>query len=637
MAAIGPTLAFSMCGICGVAAADLGDGRSIIEAQLDRLHHRGPDARGSFPSERCVIGQNRLSIIDLVTGDPPITNEDRSVAVVLNGEIYNFQSLRAELERAGHRFASHGDTEVIAHLAEDGDPVGLARALDGMFAFAVWDERRGRLILGRDRVGKKPLYYWHSGGRFVFASELKGLFADPAVPRRLDPAAIPAYLTFGYVPSPRTFFEGVWSLPPGHVLSLEPGGSPRIERYWEPRVTGTNGSTPLDLSMASAAERVRSCLEEAVERRLVADVPLGAFLSGGIDSSAVVGVMAGMTGRPVETFTIGFDDRDGYDERPYARLVAERHRTNHHEYVVQPDAVDLVERLVWHHDQPFGDSSAVPTFLLSEVTRGEVTVALSGDGGDELFAGYERFAAGVAAQRFSALPRPLRNLTRGALGLLPPKSLRGRAASLQRFAGVAELGLPDAFRSWISYVGEPERQELLDGRADDWALRDYDAVWNGSAGAHALDRLLDLNLRTYLLDDLLPKADRMSMAHALEVRSPFLDTRLLELAATLPPAFKARGLALKRVLRKAVEDLVPREVLTRPKRGFGVPLDRWFREDLRSYVGGTLGAGDARVKAHLSAPALDRLIDEHNAGRRNHGYALWTLLTLEVFLRAENW
>ena len=626
-----------MCGICGVVGAAGGDLGAVIEAQLTALEHRGPDARGSFAGDRAVIGQNRLAIIDLVTGDPPIANEDRTVGVALNGEIYNFRELQEALMQRGHELRSRGDTEVIAHLAEELSPVELARQLEGMFAFAVWDERLGRLILGRDRVGKKPLYYWSAGGRLTFGSEIKALLADPEVPRRLDHAAIPAYLTFGYVPTPHTFFEGVSSLPPGHVLTFEPGGEPLVERYWQAPVAGIDGVAHLDLSMSEAAAGVRSRLEDAVGRRLISDVPLGAFLSGGIDSSTVVGIMASQLDRPVETFTIGFEDREGFDERPYGELVARRHGTDHHEFVVRPDAVDLVERLVWHHDQPFGDSSAVPTFLLGELTRGHVTVALSGDGGDEAFAGYERFLAGLAARRFAALPAPVRAAARGTVGVLPPSALRGRAGSVQRFAGVADQGLPDAYRAWISYVQDPERTALLDGRRDDWAIEDYRSAWSATDGAHPLDRLLDLNLRTYLLDDLLVKVDRMSMAHGLEVRCPFLDTELLEFAARLPPAFKARGVTLKRVLKAAVEDLLPREIRTRPKRGFGVPLDRWFREDLRGYVAATLGAPDARVKHHLAPPAIDHLLAEHQTRRRNHGHALWTLLTLEVFLRREGW
>ncbi|MGH2951397.1 MAG: asparagine synthase (glutamine-hydrolyzing), partial [Solirubrobacterales bacterium] len=589
-----------MCGISGVVAKNPGDVDPILEAQLTALEHRGPDARGSFASGSGLIAQNRLAIIDLVTGDPPITNEDETIAVALNGEIYNYRALRTELLGRGHRLRSRGDTEVIAHLAEELAPVELARRLDGMFAFAVWDQRRDRLILGRDRVGKKPLYYWCSGGRLVFGSEIKALFCDRSVPRDLDPGAIPAYLTFGYVPTPRTFFEGVRSLPPGHVLSFEPGGEPEIERYWEPPVAGVDGVAQVDLSMGEAASEVRSRLEDAVRRRLVSDVPLGAFLSGGIDSSAVVAIMATQFDHPVQTFTIGFEDRDGFDERPYAKQVAERYQTDHHVLVVQPQAVDLVERLVWHHDQPFGDSSAVPTFLLSELTRGSVTVALSGDGGDEVFAGYSRFAEGVAAHRFAALPPSLQAAMRGAIGSLPAAMLRGRTARIRRVAHLAGHGLPDAFRSRISFVQDTERAALVAGRDDQWALADYRAIWASSAGAAPLDRLLDLNLRTYLPDDMMVKTDRMSMAHGLEVRCPFLDTGLISFASRLPPALKARGFTLKRVLKTAVEDLLPRDVLRRPKRGFSVPLDRWFREDLQSYVASTVGAADARVKAHLA-------------------------------------
>jgi asparagine synthase (glutamine-hydrolysing) len=622
-----------MCGIAGVVAPRAEDIRRVTDAQLAVLDHRGPDARGSHIRDRAAISQNRLSIIDLVTGDPPITNEDESIAVALNGEIYNFRQLRGRLERDGHRFRSRGDTEVIAHLAEHLEPIELARNLDGMFAFAVWDERRGRLVLGRDRAGKKPLFYWCANGRLVFASEIKGIFAEPSVPRRLDPGAIPAYLTFGYVPTPRTFFEGVRAVPPGCVLTFVPGGEAVVERYWDPPLSERSGRAQAP-TLRDAGTEVRSLLEAAIERRLVSDVPLGAFLSGGIDSSAVVGVMASLLDEPVQTFTIGFDDRDGFDERPYAAIVARRHRTDHHEYVVQPRAVDLIERLVWHHDQPFGDSSAIPTFLLSEVTRGGVTVALSGDGGDEVFAGYERFAAGVAANRFAGLPGFVRGGVRAAVELLP--SRLGRADSVKRFARAANGGLPEAFRSWISYVGDDEQAALV-GDGGGWAVADYRATWESSAGAATLDRLLDLNFRTYLPDDLLVKTDRMSMAHGLEVRCPFLDRELVEYAARLPPAYKARGMKLKRVLKSAVEDLVPAEILNRRKRGFGVPLDRWFREDLRGYVDGTLGASDARVREYLAGAAIDAMLAEHQAERRNHGHALWTLLTLEVFLRREGW
>ena len=625
-----------MCGISGSVQANADGVTRAVAAQLASQRHRGPDAEGHFDGGRGVIAQNRLSIIDLVTGDPPITNEDGTIGAVLNGEIYNFKSIREELRRGGHQLTSEGDTEVLAHLVEDRAAIEVARRLDGMFAFATWDRRRERLVLGRDRMGKKPLYYWRSPDTFVFASEIKAVLAHPNVPCELDRRAIAAYLTFGYVPTPHTFFAGIKSLPPAHVLSLEPGGEPRIERYWQLHVPGVDGAGPgLELGLDEAAREVRERLQEAIRRRLISDVPLGAFLSGGIDSSAIVALMAGVMGEPVKTFTIGFEDRDGFDERPFARAVAERFGTEHHEAVVHPEAVDLVERLVWHHDQPFGDSSAVPTFLLNEVARKHVTVALSGDGGDELFAGYERFAAGVAVDRVLMVPQALRRAGTRALDAAPASALQGRAGRVQRFAAMVDQGMPDAYLGWISYVPETWRRRLL-AHPDDWARNDYTALWRASEGARTLDRLLALNIETYLLDDLLVKMDRTSMAHGLEGRSPFLDTELVEFASRLAPSLKARGLSLKRVLKRAVSDLLPSEIRSRPKRGFGVPLDRWFREDLSAYAQSMLGSG-ARVRVHLRGEALDSLLAEHRAGTGSHGHALWTLLTLELFLRKHSW
>jgi asparagine synthase (glutamine-hydrolysing) len=625
-----------MCGISGSIEANRHDVPRGIGAQLACQRHRGPDADGYFDGGPAVIGQNRLSIIDLVTGDPPVTNEDGTIGAVLNGEIYNFGELRTALRRGGHTLATEGDTEVLAHLAEDAAATTLARALDGMFAFAVWDQRNERLLLGRDRMGKKPLYYWSQGGKFVFASEIKGVLAHPAVPCELNPRAISAYLTFGYVPTPETFFAGIRSLPPAHTLTLRAGGEPVIERYWAMQVPGLDGAGPgLDLSLDEAAAEVRRLLQAAIRRRLLADVPLGAFLSGGIDSSAIVGLMAGVMGEPVKTFTIGFEDREGFDERPFARTVARRFATEHHESVVHPEAVELVERLVWHHDQPFGDSSAVPTFLLNQVAREHVTVALSGDGGDELFAGYERFAAGLAVDRVLAVPRSIRTAGARALQTLPASGLKGRVGRAQRFASMVEQGMPWAYLGWISYIPEQWRRQLLD-RPDDWARDDYALRWHASAGAHPMDRLLALNIDTYLVDDLLVKMDRTSMAHGLEVRSPFLDTELIEFASRLAPGLKVRGLSLKRVLKRAVADLLPEEVLSRPKRGFGVPLDRWFREDLDSYAQAMLGRA-ARVRGRVNGHALDRMLSEHRSGAAGHGHALWTLLTLELFLRRHGW
>lgn len=628
-----------MCGISGSVQGQANRaavGVRAVAAQLACQRHRGPDAEGYFDGGSGVIAQNRLSIIDLVHGDPPITNEDGTVGAVLNGEIYNFRALQDELRGAGHVLRTDGDTEVLAHLAEAHDAVSLARKLDGMFAFAVWDRRRERLVVGRDRMGKKPLYYWRSASAFVFASEIKGVLTHPDVTCELDEHAIPAYLTFGYVPTPDTFFAGIKSLPPAHVLTLEPGGEPKVEPYWALPIPGVDGyGQKLELGLDEAAAEVRRLLEAAIRRRLVADVPLGAFLSGGIDSSSIIALMAGVMGEPVKTFTIGFEDSEGFDERPYARAVARRFGTDHHEEVVEPKAVELAEQLIWYHDQPFGDSSAIPTYLLSEVARKEVTVALSGDGGDELFAGYERFAVGLAVDPVLSFPTGLRAAGRRIVDALPAGALRGRVGSVQRFARTVEEGLPWAYLGWVSYVPEDWRTRLLD-RPDDRARSEYGLAWRATEGAETLDRLLALNIETYLVDDLLVKVDRTSMAHGLEVRSPFLDAELLEFANRLPPSLKVRGLSLKRVLKRAVSDLLPKEILGRRKRGFGVPLDRWFRDDLRGYAADMLGKS-AHVRDHLNGGALDEMLTEHEMRSAEHGYALWTLLTLELFLRKRGW
>ena len=624
-----------MCGIAGVVDASGTDSRAAVERQLRQLDHRGPDSWGVYAGEGAVIGQTRLAVIDLVTGDPPVTGGDGAVGVALNGEIYNFLALREELRSRGHKLTTEGDTETIAHLAEDLEPADVARRLDGMFAFAVWDDRRRRLVLGRDRLGKKPLYYWHDSGRLVFGSEIKAVLAHPLVSRDLDPGAIPAYLTFGYVPTPRTFFAGISSVPPGHVLTLDAGGL-RLERYWEPQVAGTSGITPLDISPQEAAGEIRHRLDIAVRKRLVADVPLGAFLSGGVDSSAIVGIMAEHSSRSVLTFTIGFEDDDGFDERPYARAVAQRFGTKHVEFVVKPDAVDLMDRLLWHHDQPFGDSSAIPTFLLSELTRGHVTVALCGDGGDELFAGYERFAAALVLDRYKRLPAPLRSSLAAALSLLPANGFQGRLKSLHRFMAHSDRDVHDAFLTWVSYVSGEWRQALI-GSSGGWGVEDYQQKWSTTEGGRLLDRLLQLTMRTYLLDDLLPKVDRMAMAHGLEVRSPFLDHELVEFALRLPDKSRVRVMKGKRALKMGLEDLLPADILHRRKRGFAVPLDRWFRTDLRAYLEAMLGVKDARLRSHLAPEALDRMLSEHQTGVANHRDALWTLLTLEAFLRRESW
>ena len=621
-----------MCGIAGGTGPDTPERRRVIEAQLATLCRRGPDASGYLPGDEAIVGQTRLSIIDLVHGDPPLTDESGDVRVALNGEIYNFRQLREGLVADGHTFHGYCDTEVIAHLAETVSPVELARRLEGMFGFAVWDARRRRLVLGRDRMGKKPLYYWTDGRDVVFGSEIKAVLADPRVPRRFASEQIPAYLSHGYVPTPETFFQGIRSVPPASVLTWQ-GGGVTIETYWD--VTPPTG--PEEMLPGSEAEHavaLRTHLRNAVERRLVADVPLGAFLSGGVDSAAVVGLMSELQSSPVRTFCIGFQE-ERYDERRWATLVSERFGTEHVELVAQPDVSELLDEVLTACDQPFADSSAVPTYLLAQMTREHVTVALSGDGGDELFAGYERFAAALALSRAQVLPRGVRQVAAAAGDRLAGGDQRGRKARVARLLRQAATNLPEAYAAWVQ-VFEPATVERLAGGSADIAEATR-RVWALSERAPLLSQLLDLNRRTYLLDDLLVKVDRMSMAHGLEVRSPLLDRQLLEFAVRIPPGEQIRGTALKRLFKLAVVDLLPDEILSRPKRGFGVPLDDWFRGPLAVETTRRLGRPGARIHRYLQADEIGRLLAEHERGVAAHGQRLWSLLMLERFLEREGW
>lgn len=629
----------SVCGIAGyVQRVAVGNGDlEPLRRQLAVLRHRGPDSEGAIALGPAALGQTRLAVIDLITGDPPITNETGTAAVAFNGEIYNYRGLREILRRLGHEFATEGDTEVLVHLAEEFSPPELARRLEGMFAFAIWDDRRRQLVLARDRFGKKPLYWWYGEGTLVFASEIKALFEHPAVPRRFNERAIHPYLTFGYAPTPDTFYAGIHSLPPGHILTMAEGGGPVISEYWRPPLPEADhgGRTPPTLKQAIAD--TRQLVRDAVERRLISDVPLGAFLSGGVDSSIVVATMASLGLSQIQTFTVGFEDNEGYDERGYARMVADRYGTEHTEFVVRPNAIELIEKLLWHHDQPFGDSSAIPTYLLSERTRRYVTVALSGDGGDELFAGYERFAAGLVFANYLLLPRRVRTAIASVADGLPSTSRKSRVDSLRRLLSSGDVELLQTFANWLAYIPAPIRASMVGpGKEPDEALTAYRAVWLDSSGHRPLARLLDLNARTYLPDDLLVKMDRMSMAHGLEVRSPFLDHQLADYVFRLPGSLKVRGVRLKYLLRRAFEPEIPAPILGRRKQGFAIPLDRWFRTELRAYAQSMLGR-DARIRERLNPDAIDQLMSDHQSGRRNHGHGIWALLTLEAFLRREGW
>ena len=623
-----------MCGIAGQARAD---GAPVEEQLVARMcaaqEHRGPDQRGLHLDDGVGLGIQRLRIIDLDTGDQPVTNEDGSIVVVLNGEIYNYAELRRELYHSGHELATKGDTEVIAHLYEEYGVECLSR-LHGMFSFALWDRRQRRLFLARDRVGKKPLFYSLRNGVLSFASELQALLQDPEIPREVDPNAIDAYLAYGYVPAPGSVFRGVAKLPPAHRLVYQDGAL-AIERYWRLDYATKRRVDDVD----ELHEEIRASLRTAVGRRLTADVPVGAFLSGGIDSSAVVAAMAEQSSQPVKTFSIGFAD-EAMNELPQARLVAERFATDHHELVVEPDAVEMLPKMARHYGEPFGDHSALPCFYLAELAREHVTVALNGDGGDENFAGYQRYTSNLLAARLEGLPAGLRRAI-GAAGSLAgnpsdPRALRSRA---QRFAGRLAGGREQRYLNQMSVFGAAERAALyapefaaqVAPSAADEALL---GPWREASGADLLDQLLEIDASVYLPGDLLAKIDISTMAFSLEARSPLLDHELMELAASLPPAYKASGTQRKIALRGALRGWVPDTILDGRKQGFELPVARWLRADLAPFAREILLDRESAAHGWAQPAAVEAMLDEHVAGDADHGRRLWALLALELWAQS---
>jgi len=626
-----------MCGICGFVFADAARPApsGVIERMTDVLAHRGPDDRGTFAEPGCALGHRRLAIIDLSpAGHQPMTNEDRSLQIVFNGEIYNYRALRPALEAAGHVFRSTSDTEVILHLYEQRGEACLDE-LRGMFAFAIWDCGRRRLFAARDRVGKKPFVYTHTpGGDLAFASELASLVESPGFAREIDETALHNYLTYQFVPAPRTIWRGAQKLPPAHFLVWE-AGQVRTERYWDLRFV-----PKLRLgSLAAYRERFLEIFRESVRLRLVSDVPLGAFLSGGVDSSAVVAMMSLEGAAPVRTFSIGFPEAD-YDEVRYARMVAERYGTEHQELVVQPRALDVLPKLVRHYGEPFGDSSAVPTWYVSQLTRRSVTVALSGDGGDEAFAGYQRYLADRLIAGYLLLPHPLREgLLRRAIEALPgPKRPRGFVGRLKRFVATAEPGRERQYVRYFCAFTNADKVDLYTpafaaSRAGEDSVALVEELYRRADGEGFLDRTLWVDMHSYLPDDILAKVDIAGMGNALETRAPFLDQRLLEFAAACPPALKLRGTTGKYLLKKALEPYLPRQILHRRKMGFGMPVAEWFRGELGEMAGDLLLSPRAVQRGYFRRDAVERLFDEHRRRAADHGSRLWVLLFLELWFR----
>ncbi len=617
-----------MCGIFG--ALLLEQGSVDVDAALRTIGHRGPDATGVWRSADVLLGHTRLAIIDLTpAGAQPMASPDANVVLVFNGEIYNHHQLRAELVALGHRFRSRSDTEVILEgYRAWGD--GVVERLDGMFAIGIWDVARKRLLLARDRMGKKPLYFHRDQSSFRFASEAKAITAS-GIAAEMDPSALPSMLAFGYTPAPRSMLRGIEQLAPATLLTLEWGRAPVLRRYWK----APFAAPPLERSAPEAIAEIRTLLEAAVSRRLEADVPLGAFLSGGIDSTVIVGIMTRLLGRRVKTFSIGFGGDPSYDETHYARLAARAFDTEHVEFKLEPSSFDLVERLVALHDGPFGDSSAIPTSVVAGLTRKHVTVALTGDGGDELFCGYYRFLAAEAAERMPGFVRRAGSVVARRLPRGPGE--RGLLARTRRFLDASTLPLADRLTRLNSMFAfelkEILRADVLDQMSVEEPLDWMRETVSSSQGASTLARILDHNFETYLPYDLLVKADRASMAHGLETRTPFLDKALVEYAARLPDSLKRRGLTTKWILKRAFADLLPPEILHRGKMGFGVPLGAWFRAGLKDYLLDHLG-GAAQIFDYLNRPFVERLVAEHLGGQADHGQRLWLLLTLEVWLRS---
>jgi asparagine synthase (glutamine-hydrolysing) len=595
-----------------------------VRRMNSRLVHRGPDSDGVFADGGVALAMRRLSIIDLEHGDQPIANEDGSVTVVQNGEIYNYRELRGELERRGHRFATSSDTEVLVHLYEEhGD--GFVERLRGMFAIALWDARERRLLLARDRFGIKPLYYGVAGGTLSFASELKAMLEQPGFSREIDPRAVAAFLAFNSIPAPLTIFAEARKLPPG-TLAVWRGGELTQRRYARPAPVEA-GQARRGPAKELAAE-LRETLRDSVRAHLVADVPVGVLLSGGVDSAGIVALAAGEQAEPVKTFSVGFEEAS-FDELDRARLVAGRYGTDHHEIVLRPDAVELFPKLVEAFDEPFGDSSALPTYLVSELAAGEVKVALSGEGGDELFGGYYTYVADLLAPRvgrLAALAAPLAEL-------LPSSNAKvSLDYKLKRFARGAHLPPLERHHTWKEIFSQQSQAALLGGRDPGWDPVDlYRERYAETAGAEPLARLQDVDLGIYLVDDLLVKTDRSSMAHSLELRVPFLDNEVAAMALGLATPLKVRGLAKKRLLRRALAPLLPKEVLRGPKQGFSIPVAAWLRGPLQGFAREVLSAETLQRQAWLDPATVTSLLDRHCAGREDLSRQLWGLIAFTLW------
>lgn len=620
-----------MCGITGFISNQreaAGPRTERLVRMCESIRYRGPDDQGLYVDDVAALGMRRLAIIDVDSGQQPITTDDGVLTIVFNGEIYNFRDVRNELEKLGHRFATMSDTEVVLHAFQEfGEE--CVKKLRGMFAFVVWNGRDRELFAARDRVGKKPFFYAHtSSGDFIFGSELKTLLTNGGIRRKVDLEALDAYLSFGYVPEEFCILQGVSKLRPGHFVWFRQN-EVRVSPYWDFDLEPDGSS----LSEDDWAAEVRAKIKEAVEIRLISERPLGAFLSGGVDSSTIVAMMSSLSDKPVKTFSIGFRE-DSFDELRYARQTAERFHTDHHEFIVTPDLFSVTDEIVWHFDEPFADQSSLPTFMLSKMAAEHVTVVLTGDGGDELFAGYTRYLVDRARARFDAVPGVVRaGLMRPLSGALPNGALG------KNFLYNVSLDPIDRYIDSVSTFNRPRKAKLyspeftqsVNGRS--YAAERLYRQYGDEYARDRLSRLLYLDSKTYLPSDILTKVDRMTMANSLEARVPLLDHELIELVGKMPPSLKMRGGETKYILKKAMEGIVPKEILYREKQGFGVPVGQWINDQLRPEINGDLLSSRFVDRGLFDAGYVAALIDEHSVGRRDHSDRLWTLWMLELWFR----
>ncbi|MFH1202734.1 MAG: asparagine synthase (glutamine-hydrolyzing) [Candidatus Omnitrophota bacterium] len=629
-----------MCGIAGIVdTKNFRIDESLIKNMCSVLKHRGPNDEGVYIKQgnnsheiSVALGHRRLSIIDLSeSGRQPMCNEDRSIWLVCNGEIYNFLELRKGLEKLGHRFCSNTDIEVIIHLYEE-EGEDCVKKLSGMFSFAIWDERQQRLMLARDRVGKKPLLYSFADNRiFTFASEFNSLLQNPLIERKIDLKAIHYYLTYLCVPAPMTAFEDIKKLLPAHILILEKGKI-LTKKYWN-----LDFNNKINISEAEASEEIARLLKEAVSMRLVSDVPLGAFLSGGVDSSIVVSLMSQLLTKPVETFSIGFEEK-GYNELPYAKIIAKHFHTKHHEFIVKPNAIEILPKLIEHYGEPFADSSNIPTFYLSQLTQNHVTVVLNGDGGDELFAGYKHHLANYLADYYYRLPGFLRTQIVNRFITFFPRNVsrQSKIGHIRRFIEAGNLTRGKRYQRWVGVFSEEFKRKIYSDKLNSemQGIDSSDILTDQFKNAEHLDAVdssLFVDTSLYLPNDLLVKMDIATMSNSLEARSPFLDHHLMEFAARLPSRMKIRMLTSKYILRKTFKNLVPNENIKRDKMGFALPIGVWLKGQLRNFVKDTLLSDKSLKRGYFKPEEITKLIDDHISGKADYAHHLWSLLILELW------